>query len=130
MKLSIRFPPVSPAVTAGKVSEWHLQVGEAVSYGDHLFDVTIISVAIAQRELGARLRRFVKAKARKLPEVSVVYRITSMDAGTLSAITASTGTSIDVGDPVGEIDTHDGSDKAGEARTSFDVVRANPGAEA
>lgn len=127
MRLSIHLPNVSPAVAGGKVAEWHKEVGDSVTHGDDLFDIAVDRVAIAQREGGARLRSFIKAKARKIPEVTVVYRITSMDSGTLSAITAPAGTSIKVGDPVGEIDTQDGSDSQAEARTSFDVIRAAPG---
>lgn len=124
MKLSILLPNVSPAVDTGTVSKWHRDVGDAVSFGDELFDVTVVKVSIIpKKDLGAKIRMFVRSKVRQVPGVTVVYRVTSMDSGTLSAITAPAGKSIAIGEPVGEIDTNDGSAELGEARSSFDVVR-------
>lgn len=131
MKLAIQFPNVSPAVTTGTIARWHRQVGDAVSFGDDLFDVAVANVAIIPKKgLVAKARGFVRSKVRDVPGVTVLYRVTSMDTGTLATITAPEGTTISVGESAGEIDTNDGSQGLAEARTSFDVVRANEGMDA
>ncbi len=121
MKLSIEFPPISPAIESGTVAKWHKQVGEAVAYGDDLFDIAIEEVTRMRRSLSARVKKPSKAKYRKLSDVSVMYRVTSMDSGTLSHIDAPEGASIAVGDVVAQLDVG-GSDGDASARTSFNLV--------
>lgn len=126
MKLSIEFPAISPAIEAGKVAVWHKQVGEDVAYGDDLFDIAIDEVTRMRRSLSARVRKPSKAKYRKLSDVSVMYRVTSMDSGTLSEISAPEGTSIAVGDVVAHLEVAGESESTALARTTFNLVGSSP----
>jgi len=123
MKLSIEFPPISPAIEAGTVVKWHKAVGDDVSYGDDLFDIAIEEVTRMRRSLSARVRKPSKAKYRKLSDISVLYRVTSMDSGTLSDVNAPEGTPIAVGDVVGHLDSGgNDSEATAQARTTFNLV--------
>lgn len=125
MKLSVEFPRISPAIEAGTIAKWHKTVGDEVAYGDDLFDIAIEEVTRMRRRLGARMRKPAKAKYRKLSDISVLYRVTSMDGGTLSEIAAPEGTSIEVGDAVAHIDTGgDDSAATAVARTTFNLLSA------
>lgn len=130
MKLSIEFPQISPAIEGGTVSHWHKRVGDQVSYGDDLFDIAIEEVTRMRRRLGAKVRKPSKAKYRKLSDIRVIYRVTSMDTGTLSDIAAPEGTPITVGDVVAHLDTGDGSESTAVARTTFNLVPAGTEASA
>ncbi len=126
MKLSIEFPPISPAIEAGTVAKWHKAVGDEVSYGDDLFDIAIEEVTRMRRSLSARVRKPSKAKYRKLSDVSVMYRVTSMDSGRLTNIEALEGTAIAVGDVVAHLDVGGGDgESTASARTSFNLVGSN-----
>ena len=124
MKLTIEFPRISPAIENGTVGAWHKQPGDAIAYGDDLFDITIGEVTRMRRSLSARVKKPSKAKYRKLSDVSVVYRVTSMDAGTLGEIVAPVGAAIEVGDVVAHLEIGDGEGTS-SARTSFNLVGSN-----
>ena len=126
MKLSIEFPPISPAIEAGTVAKWHKAVGDEISYGDDLFDIAVEEVTRMRRSLSARVRKPSKAKYRKLSDVSVMYRVTSMDSGRLTNIEALEGTPIAVGDVVAHLDVGGGDgESTASARTSFNLVGSN-----
>lgn len=121
MKLAVEFPRISPAIEGGTVAHWHKAEGDAVAYGDDLFDIAIEEVTRMRRSLSARLKKPSRAKYRKLSDVSVTYRVTSMDAGTLAGVVAPVGTAISVGDVVAHIETGEGSGES-SARTTFNLV--------
>ena len=126
MKLSIEFPAIGPAIEAGKVAVWHKQVGDEIAYGDDLFDIAIEEVTRMRRSLSARVRKPSKAKYRKLSDISVLYRVTSMDSGTLAQIAAPAGTPIAVGDVVGHIEVAGDGESSALARTTFNLVGSSP----
>lgn len=125
MKLSVEFPRISPAIENGTIAKWHKAVGDDVAYGDDLFDIAIGEVTRMRRRLGARIGKPAKAKYRKLSDIKVLYRVTTMDGGTLSEIAAPEGTPIQVGDAVAHIDTGgDDQSTTAVARTTFNLLSA------
>jgi pyruvate/2-oxoglutarate dehydrogenase complex dihydrolipoamide acyltransferase (E2) component len=101
MNLRIEFPVISPAIKGGVVVRWHKEVGDLISYGDDLFDIAVDEVIRIRRRLGASVRSPGKPKYRKLTDVTVRYRVSSMESGILAGISAVSGGSIRVGDVVG-----------------------------
>lgn len=136
MFLRVELPKITAAVDTVRVVQWHRQVGDRVGYGEPLLDVVAEEVTRLRRRLtaGAALveEGRGKAKYRKLKDVSVPYRISSLDSGSLSSVLVGVGTLIREGDLVALLSSADGAPDGqaeGAPRARLVVNRVDPTVE-
>lgn len=106
--LRIELPLLSADMTAGRIDQWHKDVGDEVVYGDELLDVIVEDITRVARSYNARkgvLQRRAGARYAKLRGHRIRFRVISLDAGVLRRIDAVRGASVERGDTLAVLDS-------------------------
>ena len=115
MILRLELPRLSTAMDHGKVAKWHKQAGDQVAYGDALCEIAVSDVDRLRRQLGSG-QAIGTNKPRKTRirtssgSVLVLYRLTSMETGSITRIDAEAGANVRQGDVLGLLATGDAED--------------------
>lgn len=120
MRLRVVLPRFSPAIEGVVMYAWHKSPGDQVAYGDHLCDVVVEEITKMRRPISAL------AKKKESPtygtlDVSVRYRLTSLDSGQLESLSVQPGGAVAVGEVMAVIEAEGGEGEA-DARSVVNLV--------
>lgn len=123
MRLRVVLPRFSPAIEGVMLDTWHKTPGESVAYGDALCDVVVQEVTKMRRPLSA-LSKKKESPTYATLDVSVRYRVTSLDSGILGTQSVAEGGSVAVGETMAVIEAGEGDGEA-DARSVVNLVEGD-----
>jgi pyruvate/2-oxoglutarate dehydrogenase complex dihydrolipoamide acyltransferase (E2) component len=118
MILKLELPYYDRAVERGSIVKWHKAEGDAINFGDDIFDIKVEEITKYKRVKEGQAKTVDMVKG-TVGNLEFYIRVTSSDMGVLRKIYAAEGQECDIGDLVAIVTTSSDED------CEIDIARAN-----